>query len=242
MRIVCPKCHVAYQVDAVIKNAILVCHKCNTEFDTFGNTVTPDTETSQIFKAQEENAPTYGLYDLIQTGIHNRNNHVWLFMVIVLLTISLTGISMHWNHWQFNSLVRGYQLETNLSASITDRDWRILPESVHLQWLSREDQSLVLLVEGQVESLVLAALPTPEIKVTFVTQTGKNIDIIQPITEPAELKTLKAIPFSSPPVDKTPVSSIGKRGFLLLIEDAPRSTQHIVLHALAVQRKGASKL
>ncbi len=242
MRIVCPKCHAAYQVDAVIKNAILVCHKCHTEFDTFGNLVTPDTETSQIFKAQEENAPTFGLYDLVQTGFRNQHSHVWFFMIIVLMTISAAGVFLHWNHWQYNSLVRGYQLESNLSAAVTDRDWHILPESVHLQWLTRDDQSLALLVEGQVESLVMAPLPTPEIKVTFVTQTGKNIDLIQAVTEPAELATLRAVPFASPPVDKTPVSAMGKRGFLLLIEDAPSSTQHILLHALAVQRKGAAKL
>ncbi len=242
MRIVCPKCHAAYQVGAVIKNAILVCHRCNTEFDTYGNTVTADSETTKQFEALEENAPTFGLYDLVQTGIKNPHNYIWISMMFVLLLIIVSGIVMHWQHWKYSSLARAYQLQSNLSASVLDRDWRILPDTVTTQWLERDDQSLALLIEGEVENLVASELPTPEIRITFVTRTGKNIEIVQPITEPADLKTLKSAPFTSPPIDKTPVAYLGKRGFLLLIEDAPRSTQHILLHALAIQRLGTSRL
>lgn len=242
MRIVCPNCHAAYKVDAVIKNAILVCHKCNTEFDTYGNKVTEESETTQQFKKLEENAPTFGLYDMVQSGVNNRNSQIWLAMSIVLSLIIITGVISRWDHWQYNSFARAFELRTDLSAKIIDRDWRIIPDSVSMHWLERDDKSFVLLVEGEVENLVSTLLPAPEIRLTFVTQTGKNIVLTQPITEPTELATFKAVPFSSPAIDKVPVAATGSRGFLLLVEDPPLSTQHVLLHAFAVQRKGASML
>jgi len=242
MRIVCPECHAAYKVGPLIKNAILVCHRCETEFDTFGNKITAHNETAQIFKHQENTAPTFGLHDLIQSGMKTRQAYIWLWMILILLIIAAVGLNIRWQHWQFNGFVRAYQVEVSNQTEVLDRDWKVPPETVHSQWLTRDDQSLVLIIEGQVESLVAAELPAPEVKVTFVTQTGKDISFTQAITEPAELKILQSAPFVSPPLDKTPVSALGTRGFLLLIEDAPRSTQHILLHALAVQKKGANKL
>ena len=242
MRIVCPECHAAYQVGAIIKNAILVCHRCQTEFDTMGNRIVEENETSQIFKAQEEAAPTYGISDLAASGLQGRRGQIWSFMILVLLVLSCAGAALRWQHWQFNTFVRAIQMEISPSTPILDRDWNILPDSIQSQWLTRDDQSLALMIEGKVQNLVSSSLPAPEIKVTFVTQTGKNIDMVQPITEPAEVSTYQSVPFVSPAVDAVPVPAQGERGFILLIEDAPLSTQHILLHALAVQKKGAAKL
>ena len=56
------------------------------------------------------------------------------------------------------------------------------------------------------------------------------------------MATLLASPYVSPPVDKTAVFPLASRGFILVFEDVPLSTQYIVLHALAVQKKGKTKL
>jgi len=242
MRIVCPECHAAYQVGAVIKNAILVCHRCDTEFDTYGNKIAPENETQQIFKNQEENAPTFGLSDLMQSGMKGQKEQVWLWLFLVLLTLSVLGIAMQWQHWQFSGVVRAIEIETQTPAEVLDRDWRILPESVDSQWLKREDDSLVLIISGKVENQVATSLSPPEIRVTFNTQIGENIVMTMPITEPADIKTLKTVPFSSPPVDNTPVSMLKSRGFMLLIENAPQTTQHILLHAIATQHSSQAKL
>ncbi|MDX8387766.1 MAG: hypothetical protein R8M46_04420 [Ghiorsea sp.] len=242
MRIVCPECHAAYQVGSLIKNAILVCHRCDTEFDTFGNKIVEDNETSKIFEQQEAHAPTFGLHDLIHAGMKGRREYLLAWMIIILVLLSATGIAMRWQHWQFSGVVRAFNIETEPATLILDRDWRVLPETIHTQWLTRDDQSLALVVDGQVENLVSIALPTPEIRITFVTQTGQNIVRTLPITEPTDIKSLQAVPFTSPPVDNTPIPSLGKRGFLLLIEDAPQSTQHILIHALAKQRNKRSQL
>jgi len=242
MRIVCPECHAAYKVGAIIKNAILVCHRCQTEFDTMGNRIVEDNETAKIFKAQEEAAPTFGISDLLQSGMQSKKDHIWIFMILVLIVISASGIAMRWQHWQYNSFVRAIQMEVSPTTPILDRDWLIIPDSIHSQWLTRADQSLVLWIEGRVQNLVTSSLPAPEIKITFVTQTGKNVEVVQAITEPGDINAYQAVPFVSPPVDEIPVPAQGTRGFILLIEDAPHSTQHILLHALAVQKKGATTL
>lgn len=242
MRIICPECHAAYQVGPMIKNAILVCHRCNTEFDTFGNKIAPDNETLEVFKKQEVHAPTVGLRDLIQSGMATRHTHFWAWLIIILFSLSVLGLSIRWDHWQYDSFFRAISLDTNLTTTILDRDWQVLPDTIHTRWLTRDDQSVVLIIEGQVKNLVDAALHVPEIEVAFVTQTGKDIKITQAITEPVDFKALQRVPFSSPPVDKTPIAPSGSRGFLLLVEHAPRSTQHIVLHAVAVQQKGTTKL
>ena len=242
MRIVCPECHAAYQVGAIIKNAILVCHRCNTEFDTYGNRITEDNETAAVFKQQEEHAPTFGVKDLVQSGMSGKKEQVWLWMILILLALTFAGVAVQWEHWKFNSMARAVSIEANQDAPILDRDWKIIAGTVQSQWLKRKDGSLALVIEGEVQNLVGTALPPPEIKITFVTQIGKNIEMVLPITEPADLETLQNVPFVSPPVDKTSVPMLSTRGFLLLIEDAPQATQHILLHAIAAQRKSVQKL
>jgi len=238
MRIVCPECQAAYNLGPMIKNAILVCHKCNTEFDTYGHRITAHNPVQQVFKAQEAAAPTFGLHDLMQSGMNNSRPYIWLWMILVLLFLSAVGSAVRWEHWQLQGTIRGFSLQAEEDAPVQDRDWRILPETVSTQWLEREDHSLALLVEGRVQNMVNLALPLPEIQLLFITQTGENIENIQVITEPAGIATLQAVPFTSPPIDEMPVVGLGQRGFMLLVEDAPDSTVHILLHALAVQRQG----
>jgi len=242
MRIVCPECHAAYQVGAIIKNAILVCHRCNTEFDTYGNKIVEGNETAEVFKKQEEHAPTFGVKDLIQSGMAGKKEQVWLWMILILLALTFTGIAVQWEHWKFNSVIRAASIEIDPDTPILDRDWKIIANTVQSQWLKRKDGSLALVIEGQVQNLVGTALPPPEIKITFVTQIGQNIEMVSPITEPADLNTLQQVPFMSPPVDKTPIPGLSTRGFLLLIEEAPQTTQYILLHAVPSQRKSAQKL
>lgn len=242
MRIVCPECHASYQVEAVIKNAVLVCYRCNTEFDSYGNRVVAGNATAQIFQQQEEQAPTFGLRDLMQSGMRQRRQRFWLWMIILLILVSAAGFTKNWTLWSNHSLVRSFTMQIQPNIPILDSDWEISPNSVHNQWLKRADNSLVLIIEGKVTNKLSIALPTPEIRVTIITQTGQNTEVIQAITEPASLDLLTAVPFISPPVDKTPINALSTRGFLLVIEDVPLSTQHILLHALAVQEKGKAKL
>ncbi len=242
MRVVCPECFASYQVEAVIKNAVLVCYRCNTEFDSYGNRVVAGNATAQIFQQQEEQAPTFGLRDLMQSGMKKRRSKFWLWMILLLISVAAAGLVRNWEQWSHHSLIRGYTMKIQPKTAVLDRDWEILPTSIHTQWLKRADNSLVLILEGQVENKVSIALPTPEIKITFITQTGQNTELIQAITEPASLDVLTTVPFMSPPVDKTPVNALGSRGFLLVIEDVPLSTQYLLLHALAVQKKGKTQL
>ncbi len=242
MRVICPECFASYQIEAVVKNAVLVCHKCETEFDSFGNKVVVGDATSQFFKAQEEQTPTFGIKDLAQSGMVKRRQHVWLWMSLILMALAIAGIIKHWQLWSHHGVFRGYQLQIQTDSPVLDSDWQVKPESVHSQWLKRDDGSLVLIVEGEVRNLLSIPLPPPEIKVTFITQTGQNDKVIQPITEPADMQTLTASPYVSPPVDKTPVFPLASRGFILVLEDVPLSTQNIELHALAVQRKGKTSL
>jgi len=242
MRVICPECFASYQIEAVVKNAVLVCHKCNTEFDGFGNKVVAGDATSQFFQTQEEKAPTFGLKDLAQSGMSKRKQHVWLWMSLILVALTVGGVVNHWQLWSHHGVFRGYQLQVQTDAPVLDSDWQVEPDSVFSQWLKREDGSLVLIVEGEVRNRLSIPLPPPEIKITFITQTGQNDKVIQPITEPASIERLKASPYISPAVDKTAVFPLGSRGFILVLEDVPLSTQNIILHALAVQRKGESKL
>jgi len=235
MRIVCPECHAVYKLGAIIKNAILVCHRCNTEFDTYGHRITDGSQTAAIFKKQEEHAPTFGIQDLAQSGMNNQRKSILSWMILVLILLSVAGIAVQWQHWQWHGLTRAINLETDNTQLILDRDWHILPETVRSQWLTRDDQSTVLIVSGEVASLVYTAMPVPDIKITFMTQTGENQEVIQAITEPADMPTLSSAPFISPPVDIIPIPALGQRGFLLLIENVPMYTQHMILHAIAVQ-------
>ncbi|MDQ7004376.1 MAG: hypothetical protein Q9N67_05470 [Ghiorsea sp.] len=240
MRVICPQCFASYQIEAVIKNAILVCHKCNTEFDSYGNKVISGDTASQCFQAQEDKAPTFGLKDLAQSGMQKKDSHVWLWMSLVLLLLTIAGTVVNRNLWLHHTVFRGYQLQIQTDAPVLDSDWQVEPNSLHSQWLKRKDGSLVLIVEARVRNLLNISLPPPEIKIVLVSQAGENHEVIQPMTEPASIDTFKAVPFISPPVDKTAVFPLGSRGFILILEDVPPSTQSIELHALPVQRKGKS--
>ncbi|MDQ7003100.1 MAG: hypothetical protein Q9N02_10535, partial [Ghiorsea sp.] len=178
----------------------------------------------------------------VQSGMNGKKEHVWLWMILILLALIFTGVAVQWEHWQFNSMARAVSIESNQGSPILDRDWKIIANTVQSQWLKRNDGSLALVIEGQVQNLVGITLPPPEIKITFVSQIGKNIEMVLPMTEPADLEALQNVPFISPPVDTTPVSMLATRGFLLLIEDAPQATEHILIHAIATQRQSAQQL
>jgi len=242
MRIVCPECHAAYQVSAMIKNAILVCHRCNTEFDSYGNKVVEESEVAQILAKQESVAPTFGISDLNQAGMKRKHGNIWLWLGLVLFALSAGGMAWHWDTWQYNAYIRGYMVSADSNAQVLDSDWRIVPESISSQWLKRDDDSIVLVIEGKVENQLRADLPTPEIQISFITQTGQDFNLIQPITEPPSLDALKSVPFMSPAIDTTLVPSFAQRGFMLLIEEAPRSSMQFTMHALAVQRQGKNRL
>ncbi|MDX8396621.1 MAG: hypothetical protein R8K22_09425 [Mariprofundaceae bacterium] len=66
MRIVCPHCQATYQIDTLIRNAMLVCHRCKNEFDLKDPSSTAYPEPSEdmprdtalpLFEARQQTSP-----------------------------------------------------------------------------------------------------------------------------------------------------------------------------------------
>jgi len=123
----------------------------------------------------------------------------------------------------------------HLPVQVRDKDWYIIPETVHGQWLTRDDESRILMIEGRVANRLYSELSPPQIQVHFFDDSGLDQllgEVILPITEHHGIEQLKHEPFEMPDIDRVPVEAQGERGFFLVLDSPPERTADFALTAV----------
>jgi len=229
MRVRCPGCRAVYEVKDVDDDAILICHRCSTEFDNDGlEPSDPDLETSSepagVEKLARETTPD--------------QQRVWLWLLVFLCAAIGAGLWLNKDSWMERPWARSFMINNGYRAIIHDRDWRLMPESVKAQWIERTDHSLVLLIEGRVENRLQSTLPPPAMRISLLSGEASG-QIVQEILRPITLKPLgnaiQRVPFISPPEDTMPILSSGTRGFILVLENVPDKANSFTIGAAANQ-------
>jgi len=234
MRVRCPGCRAVYEVKDVDDDAILVCHRCSTEFnleegkDLVHDAPDPDQETSSepasVERLARETTPD--------------QQRVWPWLLVFLCAAIGAGLWLNKDSWMDRPWVRSFMINNGYRVIIHDRDWRLMSGSVKAQWIERTDHSLVLLIEGRVENRLQCKLPPPAMRISLLSGEPSG-QIVQKILRPITLKPLgnaiRRVPFISPPEDTMPVLSSGTRGFILVLENVPDKAHTFTMNAVARQ-------
>ncbi len=264
MRIKCPQCHTGYRLDKVDADAILVCHRCSHEFRIPDVSVptaekpasepapaespVPQEKTAEApasvsdaaeasatpsatpHASGEEPAPVEGeVPEQHGTGL-------WPWFLVVLLFITTAGIWINKDVWLADPWLRSVLINMDIPLQIRDTDWRIIPDSIHSQWVLRDDGKHVLVIEGRVKNLLQTDLPPPHLRLRlFAADDSKQLlsEQILTITQPPLLGAIRKAPYTPPPPDTVPVTARGERGFILVLEDAPESMGDFTLQPVA---------
>ena len=316
MHISCPHCKATYEIGTVIKNSVLVCYRCHTEFGVDETPGRVENETNTV-DDQEQSLPLFihaeslhteteqpivdpfieqrkePLVDIELTEFeeeqtieelaeqqhqpepvaekqeaaeeHSTKEHsdivehvasaaeneplpparenvtIWPWLVVILLIIGGVGFWYKQDVWLENPWVRSTLINMHLPVEVRDRDWQIIPESVRGQWLTRDDQSPVLVIEGRIANRLYCELAPPQIQVHFFDDSGLDQvlgEVTLSITEPPSIEQVKHAPFEMPGIDRVPVGAQGERGFFLVLDSLPERTADFTL--APVVKKGKS--
>jgi len=291
MHITCPHCNAAYEVGPVIKNALLVCYRCHTEFG-IDQRQFEARENSSAATEQEESLPLFNHAENSNQEkpeadqssdrqlpedpvpepkspepekVANRESEteeqnitaaasedgnaplpparktaaIWPWLFFILLIIGGSGFWYKQDVWLDNAWLRSTLINMRMAVRVRNKDWQIVPESVHGQWLTRDDKSRILMIEGRVANRLFCELSPPQIKVNFFDDSGLDRilgETTLPITEPPSIEQVKHAPFEMPKIDRVPVEAQGERGFFLVIDSLPERTADFTLTAVVKKR------
>ena len=185
--------------------------------------VTPEEPiVPQAFRHEQAAGDTASEADL--PGPERRSPRILAWMSWVVLIIAIAGFSYNHRSWSDNLWLRSVLLNLHMPITVHASDWRIPPDSIHAEWLKRNDGSAVLVIEGRVENRLHAELATPYIQVTVYDALHADKTVKRetlPITQPPAVDAIRHAPWVAPPQDDVPVAAAGSRGFMLVMDDLP---------------------
>jgi len=158
----------------------------------------------------------------------------WLITVVLL--IGGTGFWVNHETWLDDPWLRSVLINTGVKMQIRDKDWRVQPDSVSAVWIERKNAGTALVITGEAHNLLQTELRPPLIHVTLYAQDNPDEIIAERdeiITRPPLMQTIRSAPYSPPPRDDTPIIALGKRGFILVLEDLPQNAGNFTLQAKA---------
>jgi len=158
----------------------------------------------------------------------------WLFAVI--LFIAAAGFGFKYEAWLDDPWLRSVLINVGAPLEIRDKDWRILPGSVQAQWVKRSDGSQVLVVKGRVKNLLRCEIPLPTIRFSIFARNDPAHLLIEReflISQPPLSEAIRRAPYLPPPEDQVPVTAMGDRDFVLVLQHLPEKSGDFTLAPVA---------
>ncbi len=158
----------------------------------------------------------------------------WLIAVVLL--IAGGGFWMNHDAWLDDPWLRSVLLNAGLDMEIRDKDWHVDPGSVSAIWLERQGGETVLVITAEVHNKLQSDLPPPLIHITLYARDNPDELILERdliITRPPLMQAIRQAPYSPPSRDNAPIAALGKRGFVLVLEDLPQNAGNFSLQAKA---------
>jgi hypothetical protein len=252
MHISCPHCLAKHEIEAACGNTSLLCHRCGIKFpvpdriskpdeqesspvDTYDPIVPEDIETSgQTGNDTPEDVAETAKEAADISSPHRKKARIWPWLMIMLTLIFSAGYWLQKDAWLDNRWFRSTAINLGYPLPLRDKDWRVLPDSIQAEWITRDDDSKALLIKGRVKNLLTSALPVPAIEITFFSDINPGEQLGSQrltITLQPGKRSLSRSPYTAPELDKIPVTPNGEREFVLLIESPPENTGDFTLTA-----------
>jgi len=212
MHLECPHCQTSYDITHNVEDAVFVCHRCGVEFSA--------TDQFSPENHQAEQAPV------------RKTAHIWPWFMAVALLVVGGGFWLQKDAWLDNRWFRSTLTNIGFDMPLRAKDWRIASESVHSVWITRNDDSRVLLIRGNIKNLLTSDMLLPNIEIVFFSKTepDKQIAISSfEIDLPPSDKLVHQVPYSRPDRDNMPVRALGSRAFTILVEPVPEVTGDFTL-------------
>jgi len=221
MHVTCPQCHATYELNDDVHDALLICHRCKTEFS-----------THTMREPQVSPHPTpieHADLNPSHPAPKRKKARLWPWLMAVLLMISAWGVQYNQELWLQQPWVRNMLAQLHYPLHAQASDWRILKDESHRQWMTRQDGSRILLLTGVIQNRLNAPLLPPKLKVSFYAASNAPVtqSMILPITLPPSLPQIRHAPYTPPKLDKTPIAAHGKREFTLVFEHVPEQSREI---------------
>ncbi|WP_157819204.1 hypothetical protein [Mariprofundus aestuarium] len=194
MQISCPQCHKTYNIEAQIKLESVTCSQCGSEFS-------PDAVEE---KTSEAPSQPDGIEVLEQPEFSpppRKTASIWPWLFTLLILITSAGIWTQRDAWLDNRWMRGILLGFNLPLENRAKDWLIVPKSVRIEWITRDDNSRVMLISGTINNLLASRMPYPDIEVTFYSSLQPDLVLESrsfPLTEKTDAKNFAHAPLALP--------------------------------------------
>ena len=212
MHLECPHCQTNYEITHDVEDVLFVCHRCGLEFSV--------TDQFSPENYQPGQAPV------------RKTAHIWPWLVAVLLLVICSGFWLQKDAWLDNRWFRSTLINIGFDMPLRVKDWRISSESVRSVWITRNDDSRVLLIRGKIKNLLASDMLLPNIEIAFFSKTEPDKQIAMSSFEidlPPSDKLVRQAPYSRPDRDNMPVRALGSRAFTILVESVPEATGDFTL-------------
>jgi len=249
----CSQCHNQFDIDTDIIQTALVCHRCSHEFNPSSQTDSDQSGDHQprfrhcserVFPAPPflaRNTAPQTAADRPDNGLEGaladmppqrKKAHVWPWLLAMLMTTITAGFWIQQEQWLDNRWLRSTMINLNIPMQQRDKDWLIIPESVHPEWVTRNDGSKVLVIRGKLSNLLACDLMAPDVEITFyaLNQPDQVLDVRQrPISMRPDEHAIKQVPFIRTQADSMPVGPLSSREFIFVMETLPAGSGDFTL-------------
>lgn len=158
------------------------------------------------------------------------------WLLTIMFVIAAAGFWSRHDAWLDDPWLRSVLINMGLPVEVRDKDWRIQPASVQAQWVKRDDGSQVLVIEGRVKNLLQCELAPPAIHFSLFAKDDPEHLLLQrelPVSQPPLMVAIRRTPYIVPPEDHVPVTALGDRGFVLVLEGLPKNAGDFTLTPIA---------
>jgi len=223
MHVTCPQCHATYELKDDVHHALLVCHRCQTEFAMDGMSVSTEPTLSDQ-KIIPENP-----MDMMRPAPQRKKARIWPWLTAVLLIIIGLGLQYNQALWQQQVWLRNILIQFHYPLQTQANDWRISGGQSHRQWVTRQDGSRVLMLTGSIQNRLDAPQLPPQLIVQFydVSNTSPMQSDVVPISMPTNIPQIRHAPYIAPDKDLRPIPAHGQREFTLVFEHVPEQSREI---------------
>jgi len=221
MHVTCPQCHTTYQLKDDIHHAVLVCHRCQTEF------TTDDQDTFEQHPQIAKETTTEIPLNSSHLAPKRRKARIWPWLTTVLLIIMGLGIQYNQDTWLQQTWVRNILIQLHYPLKMQANDWSMLRQQTHRQWITRQNGSKILMFTGVLRNNLSAPQRPPQLTIQFydTANTAPTQSITLPFTLQPSLPQIHHAPYVMPAQDNTPIPAHSQRTFTLVLEHVPEQSR-----------------
>jgi len=218
MLLICPHCQACYSFPEHCAEAEFACCHCRQPL-----------RIEHPLQPDEDFTPNQLLAPL---PLQRRDARLWRWFVLMLLLVAGGGFMLQKDAWLDNRWFRSALISIGVDLPARARDWQIEPASIQPRWITRDDDSRVLLIQGKIQNLLSSNMPAPLFLVTFFSADQPDQPLSSSVAHairPPQDDNIRSSAFLNPALDLSLISAGSSRPFIILLQNVPDNTADFTL-------------